>query len=115
MFEKLFSHSPTLRLHRQARLVQEREQFLLYLHQSGLCRTSLRCFAPLLNQIVRFLLLKELRDVKESEIESAARKWFKCRRPKRGGGPGHCTKPYFKWLAKRWLRFHGRLIHTPPP
>ena len=115
MFEQLFNLRAAVRFHRSAPLAHEREKFLLYLHQCGSCRTSLRSFAALLIQIVRFLRLKKLRDVKESEIENAARKWFKYRRPKIGPGPGPCTKPYFKWLAKRWLRFHGRLIPAPPP
>jgi len=91
MFEQLFSHSSTVRLHREAPMAQEREAFLLYLHERGICRTSLRTFAALLNQIVRFLRLKTLRDVKDCEIESAARKWAKSRHPKRGRGPGPCT------------------------
>jgi hypothetical protein len=61
-FEELFNPLSAVRKHRTAPLAQEREEF--------------RGFAALLNQIVRFLQLEKLGSVGESEIESAARKWF---------------------------------------
>ena len=115
IFEKLFNLPSAVREHQTAPLAQEREEFLTYLHQRGACRDSLRNFAALLNQIVRFLQLKKLRGVRESEIESAARKWFRRRRTTQGRSAGAHSEPHFKWFAKRWLRFHGRFIPTPPP
>src|SRR6266403_2555167 len=115
MFEKLFTFRSAVQMHRAAPLAREREEFLSYLHRRGVCRGSLRSFAALLNQIVRFLQLKKLRDVRELEIENAAQKWFKCRRAMRGRTVGPYSEPHFKWLAKRWLRFHGRFIPSPPP
>jgi hypothetical protein len=76
MFEKLFSFQSAVQMHRAAPLAQEREDFLCHLHQRGVCRSSLRNSAALLNQIVRFLRQEKLRDVKESEIEIAAQKTF---------------------------------------
>jgi len=64
MFETLFTFRPAVQMHRAAPLAQEREEFLLYLNQRGVCPTSLRSFAALLNQIVRFLRLMKLRDVR---------------------------------------------------
>ena len=115
MFEKLFNLPSAVREHQIAPLAQEREEFLSYLHQRGVCRDSLRGFAALLNQIVRFLRLEKLRGVRESEIENAARKWFRRRRTMQGRSAGPHSEPHFKWFAKRWLRFHGRFIPNPPP
>jgi len=115
IFEKLFNLPSAVREHQTAPLAQEREEFLSYLNQQGVCRDSLRGFAALLNQIVRFLQLENLRGVRESEIESAARKWFRRRRTMQGRKAGPHSEPHFKWFAKRWLRFHGRFIPTPPP
>jgi site-specific recombinase XerD len=115
MFEKLFTFPSAVRAHRAAPLAQEREKFLLYLHQRGVCDASLRGFAALLKQIVRFLKLKELRDVGQSEIEPAAQSWFRCRRTTARRRAGPCSEPHFKWIAKRWLSFHGRYIPSPPP
>src|SRR5258705_9325149 len=98
MFETLFNFRSAVRTHRAAPLAQEREEFLSYLHQRGVCRGSLRGFAALLNQIVRFLRLKKLRGVRESEIDSAAQRWFRCRRRMRGCRVGPCSEPHFKWL-----------------
>lgn len=114
-FEKLFTLPSAVREHQTAPLAQEREEFLSYLHQRGVCRNSLRSFAALLNHIVRFLQLEKLRGVRESEIERAARKWFRHRRTTPGRSAGPHSEPHFKWFAKRWLRFHDRLIPTPPP
>ena len=33
----------------------------------------------------------------------------------KGQRTGAVHQPYFKWFAKRWLRFHGKWIPTPPP
>jgi site-specific recombinase XerD len=115
MFEKLFNLPTAVREHQTAPLALEREEFLSYLHQRGVCRDSLRGFAALLKQIVRFLQLKKLRGVRESEIESAAREWFRHRRTTRGRSAGPHSEPHFKWFAKRWLRFHGRFIPSSRP
>src|SRR5258705_6763372 len=115
MFEKLFNLPSAVREHQTAPLAQEREEFLSYLHQRGVCRDSLRGFAALLNQIVRFLQLEKLRGVRESEIERAGQKWLRCRHRIRGSRVGPHSEPHFKWLAKRWLQFHGRFIPSPPP
>jgi hypothetical protein len=47
MFEKLFTFPSAVRAHRAAPLAQEREEFLLHLHQRGVCEDSLRNFAAL--------------------------------------------------------------------
>lgn len=96
--------------HLSAPLVSEREQFLLYLQQRGTGRVCLRIYASRLNQIVRFLGLTKLRHVRLNEIQQAARRWGRYCGPRRHLLPGPWSEPSFTWLAKRWLRFHGKLI-----
>jgi integrase/recombinase XerD len=96
--------------HLSAPLVLEREQFLLYLQRRGTGRVCLRIYASRLNQIVRFLGLTKLRDVTLNEIQLAARRWGRYCGPHRHLQPGPWSEPSFTWLAKRWLRFHGKLI-----
>src|SRR6267378_3184521 len=110
MFEQLFTLPAIVRRHRNAPLAQEREEFLLHLHQRGTGRSNLRIYASLLIHIVSLLGLKKLRDVRPAEIRNAARSWDRYRGRRGGRGVGPCSAPLFAWIAKRWLRFFGMLI-----
>jgi integrase/recombinase XerD len=87
-----------------------REQFLVHLHRRGTGRITLRSYASALNQIVRFLKLKRLRRVRVSEIERAARRWARYTGKHRCQPAGPWSEPRFIWIAKRWLKFHGKLV-----
>jgi len=108
MFHTIFKKEGVSR-HLSAPLALEREQFLLYLQQRGTGRICLRIYASRLNQIVRFLGLTKLRDVMLTEIQQAARRWAGYQGPHRHCCAGPLSQPTFTWLAKRWLRFHGKL------
>jgi integrase/recombinase XerD len=109
VFESLFTPEGVHK-HVSAPLPWAREQFLVHLHRRGTARTTLRSYASVLNQIVRFLKLKRLRRVRIIEVERAARRWASYSGPQRCQPAGSCSEPYFIWLAKRWLKFHGKLI-----
>jgi integrase/recombinase XerD len=109
VFESLFSPEAVDR-HVSAPLPWAREQFLVHLHRRGTGRTTLRIYASVLNQIVRFVGLKRLRRVRVIEIENAARRWANYSGEHRRQPAGPCSEPYFIWLAKRWLKFHGKLV-----
>jgi integrase/recombinase XerD len=109
VFDSLFTPEGVDK-HVSAPLPWAREQFLVHLHRRGTARTTLRSYASVLNQIVRFLKLKRLRRVRMIEIESAARRWVNYSGPHRCQPAGSCSEPYFIWLAKRWLKFHGKLV-----
>src|SRR3977135_245061 len=109
MFETIFA-SRAAQKHRLAPLVREREEFLKYLQDRGTGRSCLHVYAPRLNQIVRFLKLTRMRRVRLREIKKAARRWAKYRGEHRHLLPGPWSEPSFVWLAKRWLRFHGKLV-----
>jgi integrase/recombinase XerD len=109
MFETLydpqFAHK-----HRLAPLLREREEFLAHLQRRGNGRDSLRTYASRLNQIVRFLKLKRMRRVRPSEIKLAGRRWANYRGPHRHFLGGPASEPRFTLLARKWLRFHGKLV-----
>lgn len=109
MFETIFVPWAAHR-HRLAPLLREREEFLTHLQRRGTGRTILSVYAATLNQIVRFLKLKRLRRVRVTEIEFAARHWANYRGKHRCHPAGPWSEPYFVWLAKRWLKFHGKLV-----
>jgi integrase/recombinase XerD len=109
VFESLFAPE-AVNKHVSAPLPWAREQFLVHLHRRGTGRTTLRIYASVLNQIVRFLELKRLRRVRVIEIESAARRWANYKGKHRRQPAGPWSEPCFVWLAKRWLKFHGKLV-----
>jgi integrase/recombinase XerD len=111
IFESLFTPEGADK-HVSAPLPWAREQFLLHLHCRGTGRTSLRMYASALNQIVRFLGLKTLRRVRVQEIEDAAHRWAIYRGPDRAQPAGPWSRPCFVRLAKRWLKFYGKLVLT---
>jgi integrase/recombinase XerD len=109
MFETIFTPYGVHR-HRSAPLLLEREEFLAHLQRRGTGPVCLRAYASRLNQIVRFLNLTSLRGVGSSEINLAAQRWANYRGKHRHLLPGPWSAPSFVWLAKRWFRFHGRLL-----
>lgn len=116
MFETLFKLPAVVERHRAAPLAPERQQFLLTLQRQGATsRPLLIAYAAVLIQIVRFLRLQELRNVKLSEIKTAGRRWASYRGKRRQNDAGPWSEPYFTWVARRWLRFHGRLILPSRP
>jgi integrase/recombinase XerD len=109
MFETVFNPRAAHR-HRLAPLLREREEFLTHLQRRGTGRGCLRTYASRLNQIVRFLKLKKPRRVRPSEIKNAARRWAHYQGKHRHLAAGTWSEPTFVWLAKRWFRFHGKLV-----
>ena len=109
MFETVFNERAA-HGHRLMPLVREREEFLTHLQRRGTGRSCLRVYASRLNQIVRFLKLKRLRRVRPIEIKNAARRWASYRGEHRHISAGPWSEPSFVWLARRWLRFHGKLV-----
>ncbi len=113
MFETIFTLCAANK-HRLAPLLREREEFLAYLQSRGTGRGSLRIYSSRLNQIIRFLKLKRMRRVRPHEITIAARQWAKYQGEFRHLAAGPWSAPTFVWLAKRWLRFHGKLVLPSP-
>ena len=109
MIETILDRRFSLLRHKQAPLFEERERFLAQLHQQGTSRKSLRNMAGELIQVIRLLRLEKLRDVDLQEIDRASRIWAQEQRSNPKARTYVRSVSYFAYVAKKWLRFHGRL------
>jgi site-specific recombinase XerD len=109
MLEKIFEVPFFLRRHEDVPLLKERAQFLVHQLDLGTDRLSVRALSAELLIVVKTLKLTALRDVTMSEIDRAAERWAKLRRTHPEGAGGPSVAPFFKYAAKKWLAFHGRL------
>jgi integrase/recombinase XerD len=114
MFEKIVIKPFFLSRHRAAPLARERELFLAWLHRGGNGLGNLKITACYLLQIVRFLRLKAPRDVAQDEVLRAAKSWATDREQNSRHSPGFYSEVLFARIARRWLRFQGRLLPRPP-
>ena len=115
MFEKIIIKPFFLSRHRAAPLARERELFLAWLHRGGNGLGNLKITACYLLQIVRFLRLKAPRDVAQDEVVRAAKSWATYTGKNRRHPPGFYSEVLFARIARRWLRFQGRLLPRPQP
>jgi len=115
MIEGILEERPALIRHRTAPLLREREQFLSHLLRQGTSHHRVRSIAAYLIHIVRLLKLTSLRSVGVEEIKKAGECWANYRGPHRGRKAGGSAAFCFTNVAKKWLRFHGRLTVPPVP
>jgi integrase/recombinase XerD len=117
VFDKYFSLPAALARHQSAPLARERERFLKHLEAGGTCRQTIRTAACYLLQVIHILGLRRLRDVTLEEVERAANRWNKLRNEDSQYTAGQVGVQCFAGLARRFLRFQGRLksprIHVP--
>jgi integrase/recombinase XerD len=112
MLETLLECPFSLNRHREAPLLKEREAFLLHLQLQGTSRAALRNLSGELIHVVRLLRLQKLRDMSPEEIDRAAERFA---RQQLSNPKAHSyvrSASYFAYVAKKWLRFLGRL--KPP-
>jgi integrase/recombinase XerD len=64
---------------------------------------------------IDLLRLETLRDVEMGEVEEAAWRWREQQRANARARTYVRTERYFKYVAKKWLRFAGRLKSWPAP
>jgi site-specific recombinase XerD len=116
MLETLLERPFFLNRHQTAPLLKEREVFLTQLQQQGTSRKALRNLSGELLQVVRLLKLTEMRDVSLEEIQRAARCWARRQRANPKAHSYGNSASSFIYVAKKWLRFHGRLkLPKAPP
>lgn len=65
--------------------------------------------------VIRLLNLGTLRDVGIEEIKEAARGWAEHQRSNPKARSYDRTASYFEYVAKKWLRFAGRLQASAAP
>jgi integrase/recombinase XerD len=109
MMEGIFEEPLALTRHRTAPLLREREQFLSHLLRQGTSHHRVRSIAAYLIHIVRLMELTSLRSVDVEEIKKAGKCWANYRGPHRRKKAGKAAAFCFTNVAKKWLRFHGRL------
>ena len=115
MLDTLLELPFALNRHREAPLLEERLAFLKYLQERGTTRAALRNVSGQLLHVIDLLKLETLRDVSEGEIKEAARRWGEQQRTHARARTCVRTKIYFEYVAKKWLRFAGRLKSQPRP
>jgi integrase/recombinase XerD len=109
VFDKYFSLPAAIARHQSAPLARERKLFLTHLEAGGTCRQTIRTAACYLVQVVHILGLRRPRDVTLEEIQQAANHWNKLRNHDDETSAGQLGVQYFAGIARRFLRFQGRL------
>jgi integrase/recombinase XerD len=115
MLDTLLELSFALNRHRDAPLLEERLAFLKYLQERGTSRAALRNVSGQLLHVIDVLHLETLRDVSAGEVKEAARRWGERQRANARARTYVRTESYFEYVAKKWLRFAGRLKSPPTP
>jgi integrase/recombinase XerD len=115
MFDELYEAPFFLTRHKQAPLLDDRTRFLTHLSEQGTSRHSLRNVASTLLVVIRQLALQPSGKVSLTEIKKAATRPDKQRRLRKLANT--TSQNYFIYVAKKWLRFLGRLRepHLPAP
>lgn len=115
MLDTLLELPFALNRHRDAPLLEERLAFLKYLQERGTSRAALRNVSGQMLHVIDLLKLEELRDVELGEVKEAARRWGEEQRANARARTYVRTESYFEYVAKKWLRFAGRLKSRPTP
>lgn len=109
MLDRLLELPFALSRHRDAPLLEERLAFLKYLQERGTSRAALRNVSGQLLHVIDLLHLETLRDVSTGEVKEAGRRWGEQQRANAKARSYVRTESYFEYVAKKWLRFAGRL------
>src|ERR1700677_2848386 len=115
MLDTLLELPFALNRHRDAPLLDERLAFLKYLQERGTSRAALRNVSGQMLHVIDLLKLETLRDVDLGEVKEAARRWGEQQQANARALSYVRTLSYFEYVAKKWLRFAGRLKSPPTP
>jgi integrase/recombinase XerD len=115
MLDTLLKLAFALNRHRDAPLLEERLAFLKYLQERGTSRAALRNVSGQLLHVIDVLHLETLRDVSADEVKEAGRRWGERQRGNARARTYVRTESYFEYVAKKWLRFAGKLKLPPTP
>ena len=105
MIENLFTKPRTRRVHLNAPMLNEREQYLTHMLALGVSRARIKVVASMLLNVIRLMDLSAPRTVEIEEIKQAARRWAVDleHHERRKAGPN--TERLFIYLALKWLRY----------
>ena len=112
MFEEILRYHYHIERYRTAPLAQERAQYLAYLKAEGQSESRLRQINYLLLAIATTLSIPQQQSVNSVEIDAAANTWISGMARSTNRKSIHEYTVAFVCLAKKWLRFWGRLEET---
>lgn len=95
--------------HQELPLLKEREAFLKHLRDQGTSHAALRSISWQMLNVMDQLHLKRMRAVSIEEIKEAAEHWKTQQRSNPRARSYERTAVYFTYVAKKWLRFAGKL------
>ena len=117
MYERIYTHVPSIERYLAAPLLQERVSFLEHCEDCGVRWRTLRKMASNQLRLVRLLPLNELRTVCLSEIEAVADEWSRSGvfHSQTSGSPKYKAQCVHHLVS--WMRFLGSLAEpdVPPP
>jgi len=115
MIESLFVREGAIAKHKQAPLLNEREDYLRHLTTDEMCRTSIQGTATILMDVIRVMNLTSLRQVDIKEIRLAAECWAEEELVHREHLGCKTSARRFIRAARGWFRYHGLLIEALRP
>lgn len=101
--------------HQELPLRKEREDFLDHLRNQGTSHAALRSICWQLLNVMEHLQLKRIRMVSLEEIKEAAERWATGQRSNPRARSYRESARYFTYVAKKWLRFAGKLEQPKAP
>jgi site-specific recombinase XerD len=101
--------------HQELPLRKEREAFLEHLRNQGTSHAALRSICWQMLNVMEHLRLKRMRAVSLEEIKEAAERWAKQQRSNPRARSYEGSARYFTYVAKKWLRFAGKLERPTAP
>jgi site-specific recombinase XerD len=113
MINTIFVKQSIKTQHQRAPLLSEREEYLRFLLALGRSRDSLQNAATMLLHMIRLMEFTSLRNVNETEIREAGRRWALEQEPHRMCRGSRSSAGRFIYAARDWLRFQ-HLLAAPP-
>src|ERR1700733_3548409 len=101
--------------HQRLPLRKEREAFLKHLRDQGTSHAALRSICWQMLNVMEHLRLKRMRPVTVDEIKKAADRWAMQQRFNPRARSYERSAGYFTYVAKKWLRFSGKLEQPKVP
>jgi len=115
MIETLFVRELAIAKHKQAPLLNEREDYLRHMAREERSRTSIQGTATILMDVIRMMDMTSLRKVDRNEIGIAAELWAGEELVHRRNLECTTSARRFIRTASGWFRFHGLLIEAAKP
>ena len=109
MLAKILQRPYCITRHQGLPLRKEREAFLGHLRNQGTSRAALRGICWQMLNVMEHLQLERMRRVSLDEIKQAAERWATQQRSNPRARSYGRSAGYFTYVAKKWLRFAGKL------